>query len=70
MNQRQERTYIKPLTTLVDVIENECIMAASGTTAEGGHVSAGDDETLHAKGFNFFSDEEDNYTSETTEKRK
>ena len=70
MNQRQERTYVKPLTTLVDVIENECIMAASGTTAEGGHESAPDDETLSAKGFNFFSDEEDNYTSETTEKRK
>ena len=36
----------------------------------GGHNPADDDETLTAKGFNFFSDEEDNYTSETTEKRK
>ena len=41
-----------------------------GLSAHGGHSSAPDDETLHAKGFNFFSDEEDNYTSETTEKRK
>ena len=39
-------------------------------SAHGGHQSADDDETLSAKGFNFFSDEEDNYTSETTEKRK
>ncbi|WP_455128076.1 hypothetical protein [Prevotella veroralis] len=41
-----------------------------GLSAPGGHHSAPDDETLSAKGFNFFSDEEDNYTSETTEKRK
>ena len=75
MNKKQEKAYIKPLTTLVAVIENECIMTASGTTAEGGHnpaqnsdtkiggghESAADDgETLTSKFFNFFSDEESN----------
>ena len=75
MNKKQEKAYIKPLTTLVAVIENECIMAASGieaggghnpavnpgTKIGGGHISAEDDgETLTSKFFNFFSDEESN----------
>lgn len=29
MNKKQEKAYIKPLTTLVAVIENECIMGGS-----------------------------------------
>ena len=67
MNQRQERTYVKPQTAVIVMNQKEHLLVLS---AHGGHQSAGDDETLHAKGFNFFSDEEDNYTSETTEKRK
>lgn len=67
MNQRQERTYVKPQTAVIVMNQKEHLL---GLSASGGHESAHDDETLHAKGFNFFSDEEDNYTSETTEKRK
>ncbi len=67
MNQRQERTYVKPQTAVIVINQKEHLL---GLSAHGGHESALDDETLHAKGFNFFSDEEDNYTSETTEKRK
>ena len=67
MNQRQERTYVKPQTAVIVINQKEHLL---GLSAPGGHLSAGDDETLSAKGFNFFSDEEDNYTSETTEKRK
>ncbi|WP_282958268.1 hypothetical protein [Prevotella melaninogenica] len=36
-------------------------------SASGGHHSAADDETLTAKGFNFFSDEEYNCVSEIDE---
>ncbi|WP_282958026.1 hypothetical protein [Prevotella melaninogenica] len=39
----------------------------SSSSASGGHHSAGDDETLTAKGFNFFSDEEYNCVSEIDE---
>ena len=67
MNQRQERTYVKPQTAVIVINQKEHLL---GLSALGGHESAPDDETLSAKGFNFFSDEEDNYTSETTEKRK
>ena len=64
MNQKQEKAYIKPLTTFVVISEKERIMNIS---ASGGHHSAGDDETLTAKGFNFFSDEEYNCVSEIDE---
>jgi hypothetical protein len=64
MNQKQEKAYIKPLTTFVVISEKECIMNIS---ASGGHYSADDDETLTAKGFNFFSDEEYNCVSEFDE---
>ena len=67
MNQRQERTYVKPQTAVIVINQKEHLLVLS---AHGGHNPAPDDETLSAKGFNFFSDEEDNYTSETTEKRK
>ena len=67
MNSRQERTYVKPQTAVIVMNQKEHLL---GLSAPGGHHSAPDDETLSAKGFNFFSDEEDNYTSETTEKRK
>ena len=67
MKQRQERTYVKPQTAVIVMNQKEHLL---GLSAHGGHHSAPDDETLSAKGFNFFSDEEDNYTSETTEKRK
>ena len=67
MNSRQERTYVKPQTAVIVMNQKEHLL---GLSAHGGHYSADDDETLSAKGFNFFSDEEDNYTSETTEKRK
>ena len=64
MNQKQEKGYIKPLTTFVVISENECILRIS---VSGGHHSADDDETLTAKGFNFFSDEEYNCVSEFDE---
>lgn len=67
MNSRQERTYVKPQTAVIVMNPKEHLLEAS---LSGGHNPADDDETLTAKGFNFFSDEEDNYTSETTEKRK
>ncbi|QUB68564.1 hypothetical protein J5A68_02335 [Prevotella melaninogenica] len=66
MNQKQEKAYIRPLTTFVVISEKECIMNSS-SSASGGHHSAGDDETLTAKGFNFFSDEEYNCVSEIDE---
>ena len=66
MNQKQEKAYIRPLTTFVVISEKECIMNSSSSVS-GGHHSAGDDETLTAKGFNFFSDEEYNCVSEIDE---
>ena len=69
MKQRQERTYVKPQTAVIVINQKEQLLG--GSPVSGGHIPADDDnEELHAKGFNFFSDEEDNYTSETTEKRK
>ncbi|WP_455537543.1 hypothetical protein [Prevotella koreensis] len=68
MKQRQERTYVKPQTAVIVINQKEQLLG--GSPVSGGHNPAPDDETLSAKGFNFFSDEEDNYTSETTEKRK
>lgn len=73
MNKKQEKAYIKPVTTIVNVIENECVMQQTSvggghqpagnekTSVGGGHHSAADDgETLTSKFFNFFSDEESN----------
>jgi len=62
MNTRQgkRKAYVKLETAVIIISENESLLAGSGTHAIGGHHSAADDETLNAKEFDFFSDEEKN----------
>ena len=65
MNTRQgkRKAYVKLETAVIVISENESLLAGSGTNATGGHHSAADDETLNAKKFDFFSDEEKNSAS-------
>lgn len=60
MNTRQgkRKTYVKLETAVIIISENESLLA--GTVMGGGAGSAEDDETLNAKEFDFFSDEEKN----------
>ena len=60
MNTRQgkRKAYVKLETTVVVISGNEHLLISS--PVDGGHHSAVDDETLNAKEFDFFSDEEKN----------
>ena len=62
MNTRQgkRKAYVKLETAVVVISGDEYILRIS---LDGGHNSAVDDETLNAKEFDFFSDEEENSAS-------
>lgn len=66
MNTRQgkRKAYVKLETAVIVISENESLLAGSGTDIEGGAGSAEDDnDSLDAKKFDFFSDEEKNSAS-------
>lgn len=63
MNTRQgkRKAYVKLETAVIIISENESLLAGSDTKIGGGAGSAPDDgDELHAKEFDFFSDEEEN----------
>lgn len=66
MNTRQgkRKAYVKLETAVIVISENESLLAGSGTNigGEAGFVPDDGDE-LHAKEFEFFSDEEKNSAS-------
>ena len=62
MNTRQgkRKAYVKLETAVIIISENESLLAGSGTNIGGEAGFVPDDETLDAKKFDFFSDEEKN----------
>lgn len=65
MNTRQgkRKAYVKLETAVIVISENESLLAGSGTNIGGDAGFVPDDETLNAKEFDFFSDEEKNSAS-------
>lgn len=63
MNTRQgkRKAYVKLETAVIVISENESLLVGTNIGGEAG--SAPDDETLNAKEFDFFSDEEKNSAS-------
>lgn len=57
-NQVERKKYVRPLVESVQVIQDRDLLAGSGPVT-GGHHSAGDDEPLGAKGFQWFDEEDE-----------